>query len=242
MGCPGTYNLHSSKTKRNAITILELEPINFVRHKCSSVIIVKDQTQGLSMDFLFKAQIYILPSGQSVCSLSIVCNFSRSFVFSFPTTMYTWFSKITKVFLACNVTRLWKKFVLQDKQDSLLKRKRTMCKCHESKLIPTIISFYFSFLLQLNFFFNSFEYTSLWFSFIYLFRFWGVPIQVSFWLQVSSFFTLLGMLQYTQLYSFIHYHNSLFPSWHTQTQTHTHTHTHKHTYTHTHTHTLVESF
>jgi len=30
-----------------------MEPMNFVIHKCSSVIIAKDQTHGLLMNFLF---------------------------------------------------------------------------------------------------------------------------------------------------------------------------------------------
>jgi len=49
----GTYNSHSSKAKRNVINILELEPMKSVRHKRNLVIMAKDQTQGLSIDFMF---------------------------------------------------------------------------------------------------------------------------------------------------------------------------------------------
>ena len=63
----------------------------------------------------------ILPSGQSVYSLSILCTCPLGFVFSSPTTMCTWLAKITKVFWACNMVGLSKNFVLHNKQESLLK-------------------------------------------------------------------------------------------------------------------------
>jgi len=49
----GTYNSHSSKAKGNAIIILVLERMKSVRHKCSLIIMAKDQTHGLLIGFMF---------------------------------------------------------------------------------------------------------------------------------------------------------------------------------------------
>jgi len=84
-----------------------------------------------------------------------LCNCLLSFVFYFQLPYTHKWQRSVRSFEACNVVGLSRNFVLQYNQDSLLKRKTTICICHESISAPTLLFhsrnlFYFSFTFPLN--------------------------------------------------------------------------------------------